>query len=37
MTLDHRVWWSDHALAPGNGAFAGAMAGIHGDCVAFID
>ena len=35
--FQHRVWWSDHVLAPGNAAFAAALAGVHGHCVAFID
>ena len=37
VTFQHRVWWSDHVLAPGNAAFAAALAQVHGQCVAFID
>ena len=37
VTFQHRVWWSDHVLAPGNAAFAAALAQVHGHCVAFID
>ena len=35
--LQHRVWWSDRVLAPGNAAFSAALAQVHGHCVAFID
>lgn len=37
VDLNHRVWWSDDVLAPGNAAFAAALAQVHGNCVAFID
>ena len=37
VSFQHRVWWSDHVLAPGNAAFAAALAQVHGHCVAFID
>ena len=37
VTFQHRVWWSNHVLAPGNTAFAAALAQVHGQCVAFID
>jgi 3-dehydroquinate synthase len=35
--FQHRVWWSDHVLTPGNAAFAAALADVHGHCVAFVD
>lgn len=35
--FQHRVWWSDRVLTPGNAAFAAALAGVHGRCVAFVD
>ena len=35
--FQHRVWWSDRVLTPGNAAFAAALAGVHGHCVAFVD
>lgn len=35
--FQHRVWWSDRVLTPGNLAFAAALAQVHGHCVAFID
>ena len=37
VAFQHRVWWSNHVLAPGNAAFAAALAQVHGQCVAFID